>query len=68
MSVSSIQVPVVPLLTATIWPLFGPAEFGPVGRARAVQAEVLDPGADEADVVGVDLGRVVAVIPGEPVV
>src|SRR3984957_935504 len=37
-----------------------------VGRARAVQAQVLDPGSGQADVVGVDLRRVVAVVPGEP--
>ena len=30
MSVSSTQVPVVPLLATTTWPLFGPAELGPV--------------------------------------
>jgi hypothetical protein len=33
MSISSTQVPVVPLPATTVWPLLGPAEFGPVAGA-----------------------------------
>ena len=65
MSVSSAQVPVVPLSTTVDLAAVRAGRVRAVGRARAVQAQVLDAGTDEADVVGVDLGRVVAVVPGE---
>ena len=65
MSVSSTQVPVVPLSATSIWPLFGPAEFGPLAADVPSRPRCLTPGPAKADVVGVDLGGVVTVVVGE---
>ena len=48
MSVSSTQVPVVPLLTTSVWPLFGPAEFGPLAAEVPSRPRCLTPGPAKA--------------------
>ena len=48
MSVSSTQVPVVPLSTTVTWPLFGPAEFGPSAAAVPSRPRCLTPGPAKA--------------------
>src|ERR1035441_5809386 len=79
MSVSSVHGPARCVCATVIWPLSGPAEVpvpdgdlatvgtrraGSLVRLVAVQAQVLDARTHVSDVVGVDLGGIVAVIPG----